>query len=90
MVESVRRLRLRYEKRPEMQLAFLTLACILICWKFLQSQPRWLPGLPASSLHDLLTIFLNGSGGILNVVNGTGGSATSANPDTPVTVVSYP
>ena len=46
--------------------------------------------LPASSLHDLLTIFLNGSGGILNVVNGTGGSATSANPDTPVTVVSYP
>ena len=46
--------------------------------------------LPASSLHDLLTIFLNGSGGILNVVNGTGGSATSANPDTPVAVVSYP
>ena len=46
--------------------------------------------LPASSLHDLLTIFLNGSGGILNVINNTGGSATSANPDTPVTVVSYP
>jgi hypothetical protein len=48
--------------------------------------------LPASSLHDLLTIFLStgGSGGILNVVNGTGGSSTIANPDTPVTVVSYP
>ncbi len=48
--------------------------------------------LPPGSLHDLLTIFLStaGSGGILNVVNGTGGSSTIANPDTPVTVVSYP
>jgi hypothetical protein len=49
--------------------------------------------LPASSLHDLLTIFLdatNGKGGILNVVNDTGGSSTIANPDVPVTVVSYP
>jgi hypothetical protein len=49
--------------------------------------------LPAGSLHDLLTIFLdkvNGSGGILHVVNETGGSSTVANPDTPVTVVSYP
>ena len=49
--------------------------------------------LPASSLHDLLTIFLdatNGKGGILNVVNGTGGSSTAANPDVPVTVVGYP
>jgi hypothetical protein len=48
--------------------------------------------LPASSLHDLLTIFLStaGSGGILNVVNDTGGSSTIANPDQPVTVVSYP
>ncbi|MGH7760619.1 MAG: adenylyl cyclase [Candidatus Dormibacteraceae bacterium] len=52
------------------------------------------PGtLPAGSLHDLLTIFLdkvNGSGGILHVVNETGGSSTIANPDSPVTVVSYP
>jgi len=32
----------------------------------------------------------SGSGGILNVVNNTGGSSTAANPDTPVTVVSYP
>jgi hypothetical protein len=49
--------------------------------------------LPPSSLHDLLTIFLDpsvGKGGILNVVNDTGGSSTSANPDVPVTVVSYP
>jgi hypothetical protein len=49
--------------------------------------------LPAGSLHDLLTIFLdaqNGKGGILNVVNDTGGSSTIANPDKPVTVVSYP
>jgi hypothetical protein len=48
--------------------------------------------LPASSLHDLLTIFLSkaGFGGILNVVNGTGGSSTIANPDVPVAVVSYP
>ena len=48
--------------------------------------------LPAGSLHDLLTIFLStaGSGGILNVINNTGGSSTIVNPDTPVTVVSYP
>jgi hypothetical protein len=46
--------------------------------------------LPPASLHDLLTVFLGGSGGILNVVNNTGGSSTSANPDVPVTVVSYP
>ena len=49
--------------------------------------------LPAGSLNDLLTIFLdptNGKGGILNVVNDTGGSSTAANPDVPVTVVSYP
>jgi hypothetical protein len=48
--------------------------------------------LAAKSMNDLLTIFLNvsGSGGILNVINNTGGSSTIANPDTPVTVVSYP
>jgi hypothetical protein len=51
------------------------------------------PGtLPPDSMNDLLTVFLStaGSGGILNVVNDTGGSSTIANPDTPVTVVSYP
>lgn len=44
-------------------------------------------------LHDLLTIFLDashGKGGILNVVNDTGGPSTIANPDVPVTVVNYP
>ena len=48
--------------------------------------------LAAGSMHDLLTIFLStsGSGGILNVINNIGGSSTIANPDTPVTVVSYP
>src|SRR6266480_2138594 len=49
--------------------------------------------LPAGSLHDLLTIFLDpthGKGGILHVVNDTGGSSTIPNPDVPVTVVSYP
>jgi hypothetical protein len=49
--------------------------------------------LEAGSLKDLLTIFLDpshGKGGILHVVNDTGGSSTIANPDTPVTVVSYP
>ena len=47
-------------------------------------------GLPAGSLQDLLTVFLDGSGGIQNVVNGSGGSATAANPSTPVPVLSYP
>ncbi len=49
--------------------------------------------LPAGSLNDLLTIFLDvvhGKGGIRHVVNELGGSSTAANPDTPVTVVSFP
>jgi hypothetical protein len=48
--------------------------------------------LPSESLNDLLTIFLStaGAGGILNVVNDTGGPSTIANADVPVTVVSYP
>jgi hypothetical protein len=49
--------------------------------------------LPAGSLHDLLTIFLdatNGKGGILHVVNDAGGSSTAANADQVVPVVSYP
>jgi hypothetical protein len=29
-------------------------------------------------------------GGILNVINDTGGPSTIANPDVPVTVTSYP
>jgi hypothetical protein len=48
--------------------------------------------LPPGSLRDLLTVFLStaGAGGILNVINGVGGSSTIANPDVPVTVVNYP
>ncbi|MFZ0771481.1 MAG: coagulation factor 5/8 type domain-containing protein [Candidatus Sulfotelmatobacter sp.] len=48
--------------------------------------------LPPASLNDLLTVFLStaGFGGILNVIDNTGGSSTIANPDAPVTVVSYP
>ncbi len=48
--------------------------------------------LKPGSLNNLLTIFLStaGFGGILNVVNDTGGPSTIANPDVPVTVVSYP
>ena len=49
--------------------------------------------LAPGSLHNMLTIFLDpakGKGGILNVINGIGGSSTIANPSTPVTVVDYP
>ncbi len=48
--------------------------------------------LAAGSVHDAFTIFLStaGFGGIQNVINGTGGSSTIANPDTVVPVVSYP
>jgi hypothetical protein len=49
--------------------------------------------LSSGSLRDLLTVFLDpkhGKGGILHVVNETGGSSTIANPSTPVTVNSYP
>jgi hypothetical protein len=40
-------------------------------------------------LHDLLTRFLNGSGSINHVVNGTGAAVDTANPG-PSYVVSYP
>src|SRR2546421_6494402 len=45
--------------------------------------------LPVGSLHDLLTIFLDkthGKGGILHVINDTGGSSTIANFDAVVPV----
>jgi hypothetical protein len=50
------------------------------------------PDTPGVQFHDLLTVFLNvsASGGIDHVVNGVGGSATAANPDVGVDVVSYP
>jgi hypothetical protein len=37
-------------------------------------------------------VFLNksASGGILSVINGTGGSSTAANPDVPVNVLGHP
>ena len=49
-------------------------------------------GLAAASLNNLLTVFLSttSSGGILNVINNTGGPSTIANADTPVTVSRYP
>jgi transposase len=37
-MNQFRRLRLRYEKRADMHEAFLSLACVLICWNFLQGQ----------------------------------------------------
>jgi hypothetical protein len=48
--------------------------------------------LAPSSMNDLLTVFLStaGYGGILNVIDNTGGPSTIANVDVPVTVVSYP
>jgi hypothetical protein len=50
------------------------------------------PNAAGVQFHDLLTIFLSvsGSGGILSVIDGVGGSSTIANPDTPVDVTSYP
>ena len=51
------------------------------------------PDTPGVQFHDIFTIFLNattGSGGIDSVINGTGGSSTVANADTPVDVLSYP
>ena len=47
------------------------------------------PGTPAVQLHDLLTRFLNASGGINSVANGTGAPVTQAQPG-PSDVVSYP
>ena len=34
-LNQFRRLRVRYEKRADIHEAFLTLGCILICWRFL-------------------------------------------------------
>jgi hypothetical protein len=48
------------------------------------------PDTSGIQLHDLLTIFLSGSGGIDHVVNDTGAAVTAANADSPSYVVSYP
>ena len=37
-MNQFRRIRLRYEKRADMQEAFLSLAGVLICWNFLRGQ----------------------------------------------------
>jgi hypothetical protein len=47
------------------------------------------PDTSGVQLHDLLTRFLNGSGSINHVVNGTGAAVDTANPG-PSYVVSYP
>jgi hypothetical protein len=47
------------------------------------------PAAPGVKLHDIFTRFLNGSGSIDSVVNGTGAAVTAANPG-PSDVVSFP
>jgi len=46
------------------------------------------PDTPGVKLHDILTVFLNGSGGIDHVVNGTGAAVNATNQVT--NLVSYP
>lgn len=36
-LHQFRRLRIRYERRPEIHEAFLTLGCAIICWRFLRA-----------------------------------------------------
>ena len=36
-LHNFRRLRTRYERLPEIHIAFLTLACAILCWRRLQS-----------------------------------------------------
>ena len=40
--------------------------------------------------HDILTVFLNGSGGIQSVINGTGAAVSSSFAGQPADVVTYP
>jgi hypothetical protein len=47
------------------------------------------PVTPGVQFHDILTRFLNGSGGIDNVINNVGGAVSAANPG-PNYVLSYP
>ncbi len=47
------------------------------------------PNVAGVTFHDLLTVFLNGSGGIQSVINGTG-AAVSSSFGGPSDVVSYP
>ena len=45
---------------------------------------------PGVRLHDLLTVFLSGSGGINSVIDGVGAPVTSASAGSPSNVVSFP
>jgi hypothetical protein len=45
---------------------------------------------PGVELHDLLTVFLSGSGGINSVVDGVGAPVNSSNAGRPSDVVSFP
>jgi IS5 family transposase len=36
-LHNFRRLRIRYERQPEIHIAFLTLACAILCWRRLDS-----------------------------------------------------
>jgi hypothetical protein len=47
------------------------------------------PNTSGVQFHDLLTVFLNGSGGIESVINGTG-AAVSTSFGGPSDVVTYP
>jgi hypothetical protein len=47
------------------------------------------PSTPGVQMHDLLTRFLNGDGGIEHVINGTGAAVNSTDPG-PSDVVSFP
>ncbi len=48
------------------------------------------PTTPGVQWHDLLTVFLNGSGGIRSVINGTGPESDKATQGKPQDVISYP
>jgi hypothetical protein len=50
------------------------------------------PTMPAVQFHDVLTVWIAGSGGDLSVIDGVGGPDTSTDPGivVPVDVVSYP
>ena len=41
-------------------------------------------------MHDLLTVFLSGSGSINSVIDGVGAAVTSATAGSPSNVVSFP
>jgi hypothetical protein len=50
------------------------------------------PKTPGVQFHDLLGVWISGSGGDNSIINGVGGPVTSTNPGkvVPVDLVSYP